>query len=370
MVRGIKDSADGPPKKKAASKKRSSNSSIWPCKMNGCNKQFAREADLKRHQRTTKSHSTPGFQCPQCEATFTRTDALRRHQKSRHNGVIVDLPEQDQVDSVQDSQSRSASPGRETASGAMPNAPGPSGYYRPHTGNPHHFPPPPPVDGSPFPSVGHPTSSTRHWPPPPPWATPAEPPQPSMGIMPYPGSAGPMPPGGPFFAQSSHYRVMPHAMVPPTQSPNDPHPRADMSNTNLPPPVPPNGVNINGQLPVAPTGIPEDQQPCNPVIDPSLEQQLQPLHVTTEPSANVIIPDLPAVQNSQSPIPVEVTTEAVTTTAPEAAEPSAADQAGEVQQYSTMDDAEGDTDREDDDEGQVVGQGLQVEPSDAVPSLS
>lgn len=188
--------------------------------------------------------------------------------------------------------------------------------------------------------------------------------------MPYPGSAGPMPPGGPFFAQSSHYRVMPHAMVPPTQSPNDPHPRADMSNTNLPPPVPPNGVNINGQLPVAPTGIPEDQQPCNPVIDPSLEQQLQPLHVTTEPSANVIIPDLPAVQNSQSPIPVEVTTEAVTTTAPEAAEPSAADQAGEVQQYSTMDDAEGDTDREDDDEGQVVGQGLQVEPSDAVPSLS
>lgn len=63
---------------------------MWPCKINGCNKQFAREADLKRHQRTTKSHSMPGLcvsvifylyisvhaytcsACPQCDATFTR----------------------------------------------------------------------------------------------------------------------------------------------------------------------------------------------------------------------------------------------------------------------------------------------------------
>ncbi|KAI0249513.1 hypothetical protein BJV78DRAFT_1129535, partial [Lactifluus subvellereus] len=34
---------------------------IWPCKINGCNKEFAREADLKRHQRTTKLHSQPGL---------------------------------------------------------------------------------------------------------------------------------------------------------------------------------------------------------------------------------------------------------------------------------------------------------------------
>lgn len=33
----------------------------WPCKMNGCSKVFAREADLKRHQRTTRSHSVPSL---------------------------------------------------------------------------------------------------------------------------------------------------------------------------------------------------------------------------------------------------------------------------------------------------------------------
>ena len=33
----------------------------WPCKIDGCNKIFAREADLKRHQRTTKSHSVPSL---------------------------------------------------------------------------------------------------------------------------------------------------------------------------------------------------------------------------------------------------------------------------------------------------------------------
>lgn len=43
------------------SPKKPSDSTVWPCSINGCNKQFAREADLKRHQRTTKLHSVPGL---------------------------------------------------------------------------------------------------------------------------------------------------------------------------------------------------------------------------------------------------------------------------------------------------------------------
>ncbi|KAF8529274.1 hypothetical protein BU17DRAFT_80474 [Hysterangium stoloniferum] len=75
---------------------------VWPCTLDGCTKVFAREADLKRHQRTTKSHSVPGSgvgsPCPLCDATFTRSDAMRRHLKSRHNGktpetiTLQDLP--------------------------------------------------------------------------------------------------------------------------------------------------------------------------------------------------------------------------------------------------------------------------------------
>lgn len=69
-------------------RKRPMTTGVWPCKIHGCNKQFAREADLKRHQRTTKMHSMPSLQvhffnlaymvptfnssCPQCDATFTR----------------------------------------------------------------------------------------------------------------------------------------------------------------------------------------------------------------------------------------------------------------------------------------------------------
>lgn len=29
----------------------------WPCKLDGCKKQFQREADLRRHQRTSRTHS-------------------------------------------------------------------------------------------------------------------------------------------------------------------------------------------------------------------------------------------------------------------------------------------------------------------------
>lgn len=37
-------------------KKASSNVVVWACDMGGCDKKFAREADLRRHQRTAKAH--------------------------------------------------------------------------------------------------------------------------------------------------------------------------------------------------------------------------------------------------------------------------------------------------------------------------
>ncbi|TFY55213.1 hypothetical protein EVJ58_g8389 [Rhodofomes roseus] len=138
-------------KKKTPVKKKVETGS-WPCRMNGCNKVFAREADLKRHQRTTKTHSMPGFACPQCDATFTRTDALRRHQKSRHNGIVIAPVEQDRVNTTIDndaessgSRSRSVTPSKEgegsSANGSPPHAvaqpgtSGPGSYYRSHTMN-------------------------------------------------------------------------------------------------------------------------------------------------------------------------------------------------------------------------------------------
>ncbi|KAF9058348.1 hypothetical protein BDP27DRAFT_1432999 [Rhodocollybia butyracea] len=131
-------------KRKSAAKK-SISTAVWPCQIDGCTKQFAREADLKRHQRTTKLHSMAGYSCPQCEATFTRTDALKRHQKSRHNGAGFDELE-DFAQSSQDSGATIASSskqmlvipeivqGRPSASGP---ATGVSSYYRPDDSPPH-----------------------------------------------------------------------------------------------------------------------------------------------------------------------------------------------------------------------------------------
>jgi hypothetical protein len=50
-----------PEDKKKATVKKKAETGSWPCKISGCSKVFAREADLKRHQRTTKLHSMPGL---------------------------------------------------------------------------------------------------------------------------------------------------------------------------------------------------------------------------------------------------------------------------------------------------------------------
>ncbi|KAF8583977.1 2-dehydropantoate 2-reductase [Ramaria rubella] len=99
------------------SRQRRADTGVWPCTLDGCSKVFAREADLKRHQRTTKSHLVPGSgvgsPCPLCEATFTRTDAMRRHLKSRHNGKTPEtlhLPDVPIVPSSSRGKRRACSP--------------------------------------------------------------------------------------------------------------------------------------------------------------------------------------------------------------------------------------------------------------------
>ncbi|KAG8219298.1 hypothetical protein J3R82DRAFT_162 [Butyriboletus roseoflavus] len=191
------------------SPKKPSESTIWPCRINGCNKQFAREADLKRHQRTTKLHSVPGFACPQCDARFTRTDALRRHQKSRHNGVVIEPTDSaDRRRSMGDedphsSGSRSKSRSRTPSSKENPSAPtslppttvppgGPQSYYRQHTFAGVMIPPPGMmVDGQYSPAVGLPTSAARlhqaSWQSAPPWGGDgSQPPPPHMMHPGYP----------------------------------------------------------------------------------------------------------------------------------------------------------------------------------------
>ncbi|KAJ3782233.1 hypothetical protein GGU10DRAFT_364309 [Lentinula aff. detonsa] len=162
----LNDRKETTTKKKAAAKAKNPSNGVWPCEMNGCNKQFAREADLKRHQRTTKLHSMGGFACPQCEANFTRTDALRRHQKSRHNGVVYDPIESE--NSGESSQNGGAvvtvSKGNgeavmpETVQGT-PSTSGPatghSSYYRESVRSGSYAPPPRTAGGTEW-SHGHP----------------------------------------------------------------------------------------------------------------------------------------------------------------------------------------------------------------------
>lgn len=51
---------------------------VWHCDIKGCSKFFMREADLRRHQRTSKQHNNKAYYCG-CGRSFTRQDATRRH---------------------------------------------------------------------------------------------------------------------------------------------------------------------------------------------------------------------------------------------------------------------------------------------------
>ncbi|KAI0640235.1 hypothetical protein C8Q77DRAFT_120374 [Trametes polyzona] len=239
------DRKEGKKKSSGGGAKKKPETGSWPCKIDGCKKVFAREADLKRHQRTTKTHSIPGFQCPQCDATFTRTDALRRHQKSRHNGVVIEPSEEkgkhsgDGASSGSRSPSPGGSPSRSHGEGSMNGSPpatqtsnagsssGPSSYYRPHTmqdGGGYYagYPPPPrpPPAGMmmdphyPPPPIGLPTSATRShqasWQTPPqapPWAPDghAMPPPPGMYMPSYYPSPYYRHPGMPLAPHPSHF---------------------------------------------------------------------------------------------------------------------------------------------------------------------
>ncbi|KAG6911296.1 hypothetical protein DXG01_002135 [Tephrocybe rancida] len=133
-------------------------------------------------------------------------NALRRHQKSRHNGVVIEPSEKDDADddgsSGTQSKSRSATPstkGKEKAHQHPPPAPypaptttrsGPSSYYRQHTLTTGPYVPRQLIMDPNYAQVGLPTSATRlnlatHWGYPHPWPDGAAPQQMSYQHMYY-----------------------------------------------------------------------------------------------------------------------------------------------------------------------------------------
>ncbi|TFY76943.1 hypothetical protein EWM64_g7068 [Hericium alpestre] len=188
----------------------------------GCHALYSRnlfdEPEEKKETQKKKS-TTPK------KKVETGTDALRRHQKSRHNGIIIEPSDQDAMKGPQQppgqqeppsaggskSRSRSGTPGskgkavsaRPTPPAAMAQpttagpAQGPPGYYRQHGLNNDFMvfvPPRTPqgvlVDPN-YAAMGLPTSAARMAPPswpPPPWASEGHP------MAPYPPIPG-APPG-------------------------------------------------------------------------------------------------------------------------------------------------------------------------------
>ncbi|KAI0683417.1 hypothetical protein BC835DRAFT_1423291 [Cytidiella melzeri] len=288
----VRAHAKPPPEEKketSQKKKPHSKTGLWACKINDCNKCFAREADLKRHQRTTKGHSQPGYACPQCDATFTRTDALRRHQKSRHNGVIIESSnsaktsgeDTDDTDASMSATSRDgslagdiddqedpkteANPPKLEASSSSSRA----SYYRSQAAHPSghrlsfvigpfsHDPrllvdyvsplPPPPaifIEGGYPHAIAIPTSAARlQWPAAPPWSaegSPIPPPPPQLYPVssyyhspPYNRQGPPMiPPGYPLRHPPDYLAQLMHPVSGPQPTP--PPPGAYPTNTPLP----------------------------------------------------------------------------------------------------------------------------------------
>ncbi|KAH9063752.1 hypothetical protein EDB83DRAFT_803431 [Lactarius deliciosus] len=56
---------------------------LWKCRIGGCNKTFHRKGDAMRHLQTTAKHNGKSVVC-NCGATFSRHDALKRHQRLCH----------------------------------------------------------------------------------------------------------------------------------------------------------------------------------------------------------------------------------------------------------------------------------------------
>ncbi|KAF9478080.1 hypothetical protein BDN70DRAFT_68062 [Pholiota conissans] len=156
-----------------------------------------------------------------CQFHAGNTDALRRHQKSRHHGVVIEPVEASKDD---ESRSRSGTPsslkGKEKATNlpvhtyqGAPTSTGPSSYYRSHTATTTPYIPPRPTQ------LGLPTSSVRTdttWPEyPPAWQNGTLPP--SVGTIGYTMS---------MYYPSPHYR--PHTngyhtgRSPPPQPPPPP----------------------------------------------------------------------------------------------------------------------------------------------------
>lgn len=257
---------------KVSVKKKPTFSGIWPCKINGCNKQFAREADLKRHQRTTKLHSMPSYACPQCDATFTRTDAQRRHQKSRHNGVIIEAIETTTGgDENSNSRSRSGTPlsnNKENPSSVpvqahqgIPTATGSSSYYRQHTALVNPYIPPRFQHNQ----LDHQTSSARTAPP---WSSYSH----WLNGVPLPPPSHMSPISyihHPTCYPSPHYR--PHTTAYPSPSPSDSSQHPSGAGTSTP--LRTDSTDLSGNSP-SHTAVSSNDSSSISCIDPDSHSEL------------------------------------------------------------------------------------------------